>query len=524
MASVVKGSKNGLMKFVESVGKAEAESAKEAAKPDAKAVHSKSQSTILGLLAELGGGRTGDDDLSFEGRKFIVPETMTTDAAIDFLKKHKAQQEEETVFTRVFKYRPWDGAHAMQAALKRVFGTAGIAKPTQTMFGPVPPRMIDINVGPNETMQVPWGEIEVPMFDGTIELSGTRDKEHGVLFFINVTAARKYASHIQGLFRVVEEELAARSIYKGAAIDGKQNADFLDLAGFDPAKIVFSDHATTELEAHVWSLIRHSDKMKELGLPLKRAVLLEGPYGTGKTSAAYMTAQIAVEHGWSFIFCRPGKDNMEEVMATARLYQPSVVFFEDIDGAASSGDDDEVTRLLELFDGMSSKGTELVAVMTTNHVERIHKGMVRPGRLDAVIHIGSLDTRGIQRMIESIVSPKLLEDSVDYELIGEAMKGFLPAFVKESIDRAIRYNIARNPKSPGKLGTIDFVSAADGLRPQLQLMEDAGHGKTVPTMDAAVSELVRNTMHGIQVMDEPTPDDPDACVRGSLNGKVKSHA
>ena len=47
--------------------------------------------------------------------------------------------------------------------------------------------------------------------------------------------------------------------------------------------------------ANVWSLIRHSPKMRELGLPLKRAVLFEGDYGTGKTLGAFLTAQKCLE-------------------------------------------------------------------------------------------------------------------------------------------------------------------------------------------------------------------------------------
>src|SRR6185436_54082 len=97
----------------------------------------------------------------------------------------------------------------------------------------------------------------------------------------------------------------------------------------------------------VWTLLEHTQRMRELGMPLKRAVLFEGDYGTGKTLGAFLTAQIAVDNGWSFHYCRPGRDNIEEVMQTARLYQPSVVFFEDVDTLTESGDRDTVSRLLD---------------------------------------------------------------------------------------------------------------------------------------------------------------------------------
>src|SRR5262245_54811598 len=165
-------------------------------------------------------------------------------------------------------------------------------------------------------------------------------------------------------------------------------------------------------------------------IPRKRAILLEGPYGTGKTLAAYLTAQIAESHGWTFIYCRPSRDDLGQVMGLARLYQPAVVFFEDIDVMAAGGDVDAVTRLLDMFDGIQAKGTEIVAVLTTNHKERIHKAMVRPGRMDAMVHIGALDRHGIERLIRVTVPEEILAVD-DYDAVYRSMEGFLPAFAKE---------------------------------------------------------------------------------------------
>src|SRR4029077_18616774 len=100
----------------------------------------------------------------------------------------------------------------------------------------------------------------------------------------------------------------------------------------------------------------------------------------------------------------PGRDSLQTVLQTARMYQPAVVFFEDLDEISDpSHDGDNVTQLLDTFDGITAKGTEILAILTTNHPERIHKGMLRPGRLDAVIHIGELDANGVGRMIRALV-------------------------------------------------------------------------------------------------------------------------
>lgn len=480
----------------------------------------KAQKDAMKLLAELGGNRTDDDDLVFKGRQLVLPTTMTPKTAISFLERHIEANEAETVFTRIFNYRINDGCHALNLAIQRIFGTSGIGTPIQTFFGEIPPELKEIATGVDTTAQVPSGQIEVPMIEGMVQTGGERHPEYGFLFKLAVKTKRKYRSHVEGLFKVVSEVLQEHSIYKGKAIDGQENPEFLDVASLDEDKIVFSNDVMTDLDANVWSLLEHTEAMTKQGLPLKRAVLLEGPYGTGKSSAGFITAKRALENGWTFILCRPGKDNLREVMQTARLYQPAVVFFEDIDTLAQSGDSDDVTRLLDMFDGISVKGTQLMALMTTNNVEKIHRGMLRPGRLDSVIHIGALDEEGIEKLVRSVVSTGLLADDVDWSAVAIANEGYLPAYVKEGVDRAIRYAITNNSDL---IGTDELVASAQGLRRQWVLQQEAGEGTTPPTLDTAVREAVADVVHGVEFADQngdPTNSyEADHLVaRGTANG------
>ena len=313
--------------------------------------------------------------------------------------------------------------------------------------------------------------------------AGSARPEYGVLFHVSVNTQRKYRSHVMGLFAAIENELQQHSIYKAKAIDGREDPEFLDLRSLDESKIIFADDVIEQLDAHVWSLIEDTERQEKMGLPMKRAVLLEGPFGTGKSSALWMTAKKAMEHGWTFVMCRPGRDSLTEVMETARLYQPAVVVFEDVDTISQNGDPEAVTKLLDLFDGINAKGTKLLAMMTTNNVDDIHKGMIRPGRLDSIIRIAELDRSGVERMVNSVVKPEMLDEHVDYGRVYEAMEGFLPAFIKESIERAVRHALVRTKGETDishiKLDTEDFILAANGLRPQLDLMNNAGTGKTV---------------------------------------------
>lgn len=464
---------------------------------------------LLATLAQLGGKLTAEEDVVFSGTKIVLPERMNIPDAIRFLKDKEAEDEEEMNFSRIFKYRPWDGARATSIALRKAFGMTR-QQPIMTMFGKQPPQLITINVGVDEQEQVPWGAITIPILpNSTIYLGGTRDAELGTLFAVTVTAPRKHRFHIEGIFRLIEDELSTNSMYRGKAFDGREEAEFLDLSGVRQDKVVYSDDVITQLEANVWGQLRYSNEMRAQGLPLKRAVLLEGPYGTGKTLAAFLTAQEAINNGWTFIYCRPGRDNLRDTMATAQLYQPSVVFFEDVDVIADSDQGtDTVSTLLDVFDGIQAKGTEILAVLTTNHVDQIHKGMCRPGRLDAIIHVGSLDRNGVQRLVEVTVPADLLDTNIDYDAVHAAMEGYMPAFCKEAVDRSIRYSLTRGKGVSATITTEDLINAAQGLRAQFELMSGAHEGKDKDPLSEAFGRVLRTGLHGVAIREKGSDYEP----------------
>lgn len=438
---------------------------------------------------------TGDEVEFHDGPKIGLPHNMTYNKAKKVLTRLEEEAETLTQFSHDFRYRPDDGAYAALQVVKARWGMA-LGKVQETFFGTRPAEKRTINIGVGQTMQVPWGLLEVPVFEGLeLYLTEVRDRDYGVIFRIYGQGPRKYQDEMQMFFDDVEEYLRHHSIYRGRAIVGSDNPEFLDLDIFDASKIVFSDEVTATLNGTLFAPIRYTDAMRREGVSLKRALLLEGPYGTGKTSIGQMAAQIATENGWTFISAKPGRDKVDDVLRTARLYQPAVVFIEDIDIESSNGESDNVTKLLEAFDGITSKGGELQVVMTTNHLERIHKGMLRPGRLDAVVHIGALDRSGVERLVKVIVDEDKLDSAVDFDKVWDAMHGFLPAFVKESITRAVTFAIDRREgERDYTISTEDLVHAATSLRPQLEALNGAGEGERRPALETAMSNIVKGAV------------------------------
>lgn len=449
------------------------------------------KAALLATLEAIGGLNVTDDDIEFKGTKIILPETYEgrVGDAISYLGRYVEAQENHYEFSKVFKYRPWDGAHAFQSAMMKIFGTTGIGQ-VQDMgfFGTRPPQMVSLDTGVSTSVQVPWGDVSFGPLEATFTLSGTRDREYGQLFRLSVDAPKKYRKHIDAFFTAVENELKTNSIYKGKAITGAEMPGFLDTDRLDPNTVVYSEEVLTQLNANVWSLLDHTEVMREFKIPLKRAVLVEGPYGTGKTLAGMLTAQRAVKNGWTFLLCRPGQDDLFDVLKTAQLYAPAVVWFEDIDILAKGGTDQDISVLLDALDGITSKGGEVIAGFTTNFVDKLQRGVLRPGRLDAIIHIGELDAAGFEKLVKNQIPADLLSKDVNYERVGNAFAGFLPAFAAEAISRAMRYSIARNGGRPSEIDTDDLVNAAIGLRPQLNMMNGAKEGANKVTLDTLITD------------------------------------
>lgn len=457
------------------------------------------------LLAQLTGGMaqgmTEGEGVKFHKQPYIlVPEGTSYQGARDMITRAEKEAETRTEWIRWYAYRFNDGALALMRVLKTRYGGA-FGEATMGMFGPEPPQLVSIPVAYGVTEQVPSGKLSLPALPGLTFNSHRARNGNGEVFVITAEGPRKYAGEVEALFRDVEEHLRTQSIYRGKAMVGATDLDFMDLSKIKRHEIVFAHDALELLDATVWGPIRNHRWFREEGIPLKRAALLSGPYGTGKTSAGLITALEAVNAGWTYLSVRPGQDNVMDALTTARLYAPAVVFLEDIDVLAGKGEDDAVTKFLEAFDGVAAKGSEIMVVMTTNHLEKIHKGMLRPGRVDAIIPIDSLDAEGIERLIKAVVPADKRLNSVDYAEVAEAMKGFYPAFVKEAIDRARAVAITTRQGRDYALDTEALVVAARSLRAQLDALESAGEGERRPTLDAAVAATVRGAVKNMTIND-----------------------
>jgi len=448
-------------------------------------------------LAELGGLRTRQDDIEF-GKSWIIPQHFREDldGAIGELQRFREAQYTDIVVSRTFEYRPYDVAASLERVLKRDFGAA-FQKPS----GLRPPQRPTVNVGRRGdtpiTITVPWGDMAFPWNLGTITTGIVNDPKKGPLGALHIGLQRRFEHHAEGLLKMVQAELEGASIYMGKVFTGNQmNPDFLDVGLIDPSKFVYTEQAWAQVNMNVLSWLNDWPLLEKHGIAGKRVVVLEGPYGTGKTGFLLAAAKAAEHQGVTTIMCKPGEDDPFSVLQTAYLYSGKgkrvMVVIEDIDTYASVNDGDYTSRLLEAFDGFE-KGRNILVVMTTNFIDRLQKGMTRSGRLDGLIHIGPMDRQGVERLGRMVLAGSLAED-VDFDAVYAATKGFTPAFVREAFDRSMRYAIATHGQVD-KIGTEELVNACQGLYRQLELHEGASSDRPqLPPLDAQFRATIEDAV------------------------------
>lgn len=469
---------------------------------------------VLDNLARLGGRFSREDDVQFKGRQYVLPEAQTLAKSVDFLSQRLRDEEESYGYTRQFNYLKWDGAVAVGVAMRELFG-ALVGKKIKTSFGDIPPSFIDVQTDVGVMEQAPWGRIILPWDpEGYLSVSSTYNDSGDEVFFLSAVTKRKFRDEIEGLFNYVETVLEERSIYRGKAITASEKPEFIDTSKVDPEDVIYTEETMVELNAHVWLNITRPQSLRDNNQSMKRLVVLHGTYGTGKTLAAYLTALKCVEQSrllderlgalpvdvqrqaaramfkdrTTMVIVRPGIDSWERALSIARSYGKCCIFVEDVDTMINLSDDRSIRNMLDQTDGLTSKGVELQVVWTTNHLDRIPQGMLRPGRTDALIEIGFMDRPGVERLCRRVI--KTLAPDVDFDAVFEAMDGYTPAYVRESLDRSVRYNLAANDGELGTITTADLVHAANGLRPQLQIMSDAPVKETVPSIDTTFRAII----------------------------------
>lgn len=444
---------------------------------------------------------------SEETKTITLPIDMSLEEGIVWLQRQKEYEEQAVDLHFDFDAYPWDGALNLRVILEETFGfmeAKGVG-----MFGmDKPPDMIEIEVGPGEFKQVIWGKLIVPGVDGGLQTGAHFDKQTQTWkFLVTAKIKRKHEGIVRALMEGVRQRLKTHSIYRGKAIHLRMSEEGQLDQGSAPKFLTFPDNDTlilndsieAALAANVFTPVVDRELCALHGVPFKRGILLTGKYGTGKTMAAASVARKCVTAKVTYIYIDDPKC-LPNAIPFARQYAPAVIFAEDVDRAAGIERDDTANAILNAVDGIESKGSQIMLILTTNHPERINRAMLRPGRLDSVIVFNPPDPKTVGRLIE-FYGRESLRDDLDMTYACQKLNGQIPAVIRESVERAKLFAVSRKSMVDGEpiVDTESLNFAVDNMLDQVELLLalDSPQVESVgDRLAGAFTEIVEEGRHG----------------------------
>ena len=224
---------------------------------------------------------------------------------------------------------------------------------------------------------------------------------------------------------------------------GDKSVTFAQVAGLKEEK--------EELEEIV-DFLKEPGKYTGVGARIPKGVLLEGPPGTGKTLLA---KAVAGEAGVPFfsisgsdfveMFVGVGASRVRDLFEEAKHNAPCIVFIDEIDAVArrrgtgmGGGHDEREQTLNQLLVEMDGFGVNegIIVMAATNRVDILDPAILRPGRFDRKVAVGTPDIGGREEILRVHSKNKPLGDDVNLQQIAQTTAGFTGADLENLLNEA----------------------------------------------------------------------------------------
>jgi cell division protease FtsH len=308
----------------------------------------------------------------------------------------------------------------------------------------------------------------------------------------------------------------------------KTRVTFKDVAGVDEEK--------EELEEIV-EFLKNPKKFTDMGARIPKGVLLVGPPGTGKTLLAKAVAGEAgvpffIISGSDFVemFVGVGASRVRDLFEEAKKKAPCIIFIDEIDavgrqrGAGLGGGHDEreqtLNQLLVEMDGFA-ENEGVIVLAATNRPDVLDKALLRAGRFDRQIMVGSPDVKAREQILEVHSRKKRLAPDVDLKVIAKNTSGFAGADLENVLNEAALLAARRNLPEIGMkeiedamikvtMGPEKRTRVRSEKENKLVAYHEAGHAvvsRFLPTQDPVHQiSIVPRGMAGGYTMYRPTED------------------
>ena len=240
----------------------------------------------------------------------------------------------------------------------------------------------------------------------------------------------------------------------------------------DTNKVNFGKVAGLEEEkeelAEVVDFLKNPQKYTSVGARIPKGILLVGPPGTGKTLLA---KAVAGEAGVPFfsisgsdfveMFVGVGASRVRDLFEEGKKHAPCIIFIDEIDAVArrrgtgmGGGHDEREQTLNQLLVEMDGFGVNegIIVMAATNRVDILDPAILRPGRFDRKVGVGTPDVKGREEILIVHSKEKPLGEDVDLKRVAQTTAGFTGADLENLMNEAA-INAARDNRK--------FISQAD---------------------------------------------------------------
>ena len=250
--------------------------------------------------------------------------------------------------------------------------------------------------------------------------------------------------------------------------------------------------AIDKLQEGIELPLKNPDAFERLGIRPAKGFLLYGPPGTGKTLLA---KAVAKEASANFISMKSSdllskwygesEQQIAKMFARARAVAPCVVFIDEIDSlvpARGSGQGEPqvtgrvVNTILAEMDGLEDMQS-VVVIGATNRPTLIDPALLRPGRFDELVYVGTPDKKGREHILSIHTKDMPLAGDVDLAAIAKSTERFTGADLADVVRRAGLNALRRVGGEVSEVAGVDFGEALKDSRATVTSRMEAEYRK-----------------------------------------------
>lgn len=354
--------------------------------------------------------------------------------------------------------------------------------------------------------------------NGTIGMTPGSGGAPGLLPGMGQTNNLEITGGLSGTSANLGKVQSQKSLADADPLGVDQNIDFSKIGGLD--------NHIDQIKEMVQMPLLYPELFLKFHVTPPRGVLFHGPPGTGKTLLARALAASVGSHGQKITFyMRKGADALSKwvgeaerqlrlLFEEARKTQPSIIFFDEIDGLAPVRSSKQeqihasiVSTLLALMDGMDGRG-QVIVIGATNRPDNVDPALRRPGRFDREFYFPLPDVDARKSILNIHTIGWGLDESFK-ESLSQVTKGYggadLRALCTEAALNAIQRTFPQIYSSHDKLKidtdkikvtAKDFMLSIEKIIPSSERSTSSG---AVP-LPKTIEPLLRDQLREIEII------------------------